>query len=197
MQANTKQGSALPLLLAFFIGGPILLLLVIVCAIASFFWVGPEIRTLRNAALENSAGRFEKKLELNVGRASFATARLATSFIHDIPDEAKVALNSAKGAQVSIYKVHRLTADHAKIFTDADRKMEKRGWYRIVGVTHDDNTVAVYVPMKMNSPQNTEVCVLVLSRDQLVCAYGRTDLEPLFKIGMEKAKRECPQLAMQ
>jgi len=196
MKTNEKRGSALPLLLVFFVGGPIVLLLAIAIGIATFFWVSPEIRILRNAAIENSSGRFEKKIELNVGRASFGAAKLATAFISDIPDEARVALNSAKGAQVSIYKAHVASADYRKVFESADRKMEKRGWYRIVGVANRDNSVAVYIPTKMNSAHDTEACVMVLNGDQLVCAYGRSDLEPLFKLGMNKAKAEFPELAM-
>jgi len=197
MQTNQKRWSPFPWLLAFFIGGPLLLLFVILIGISSFFWVSPEIRTLRNAVLENSSGQFHRKIELNVGRASFGLAKFASGFINGIPEEARMALSSAKGAQVSIYRGHGTFVDARKLLATADQQMEKRGWYRLVGVSKDDNLLAIYTPKLMDSANDVEACVLVLNREQLVCAYGRSDLQPLFKLAMQKAKMEFPELAMQ
>ena len=196
MQTNQKRRSLVPWLLAFFLGGPLLLLIVVLLGIGSFFWVSPEIRTLRNAVLENSSGQFQRKIELNVGRASFGLARFASGFVRDIPEEARMALNSVKGAQVSIYKGTGTYVDTKKVFAAADQKMQQRGWNRLVGVAKEDHLVAVYIPNAFSSPVNMEACVLVLKRDQLICAYGRSDLQPLFNLAMQKAKMEFPELAM-
>lgn len=183
-------------LLLFFVAGPILLMLLTAGGIASFFFVRPEVRYLRNAAIENSSGQFEKQVELNVGHCSFAVAQLIGSFLPKLPEEAKVALKSARGAQVSVMKARWVKPDSAGIIRSADRRMRSRGWERIVGVAQRDCTVAVYVPVKMTSARNAKACVLVLNEEQLVCVYGKSDLQPVVNLALKRAHREWPQIAM-
>jgi len=196
MDKIKSKRSALPFLLAFFIGGPLLLLMLLLLGIGSYFWVSPEIRTMRNSVIENSSGKFDRKIELNVGRWSFAAARLAGLFLRNLPDEARTALNCAQGAQVSVYETRGVVTDDNALFKDLDVKMENQGWERVVGAIHETTTVALFVPRNMNSPEKTEICAMVLSDGHLVCVYGKSNVQPLVKMVMEKAKSEFPEIAL-
>jgi hypothetical protein len=191
-----KSKSPLKWLLVFFIAGPLLLFGMSALGVASYFWVGPEVRGLRDAALQNASGHFHRKIELNVGRCSFGLAHLIAPFIPKMPKEARQALSAAKAAQVSIYETDRRFTESVGMLRAADEGMTRRGWMRLVGVAQHDCTVAVYIPKKMSSARNARVCVLALNERQLVCVYARTDLEPLWRLAMTHVRHDFPKLAL-
>jgi len=156
------------------------------------FGVSSETRALRDAALENSSNRAEEKFELGLGMFTFGAAKMALKYI-DIPAEARTALTSVHGAEVSIYDLTEPCSRLGSVLTAADRAMEKRDCDRLVGVIHENQLVAVYVPHKMSSTQNAKVSVLVLNDRQMVCASARGNVQDLLEIGLEKARAKFPK----
>ncbi|MGN6385145.1 MAG: hypothetical protein ACTHMT_02790 [Verrucomicrobiota bacterium] len=191
----TQKKSPLKWFVLFFIGGPMLLMLCTALLIGSFFWVSPEVRALRNTVIENSSGRVEKQLELSVGRGTFVVARCVSPFIRELPEPARIALESARGVQVSIMKT-KGPVRSAKILASAKKLMESKGWEQMAGVMQSDCTVAVFVPHNLKSGDLAEACVLVVNEGQVVTVYGKSDLRPLVNFAMDQAMRKWPEIAM-
>jgi hypothetical protein len=156
------------------------------------FRVGSETSALRDAALDNGLSSAEQKIEVGVGMFTIGAARLAVHYIKDVPDEARTILGSVKGAEVSVYRVHDRTGKMTAILAAADDAMKARHCTRLVGVIHEDQLVAVYVPCEMDSPRNVKTSVLVLNRDNLVCATAHADIRDLLDLAMEKIEEKAP-----
>lgn len=157
------------------------------------FRVSRDTAVLRDAVIENSSGSWDEKIEFGVGRLTFAAAQFGSRYV-DLPDEARVVLGAASAGEVGVYECHgaRTADDRAKMLTEADEKLAKRGWDRLVGVMQDDQLVAVYVPSDVKSLRSMKVCVLVLNGSQLVCASARASIEPLLGLALEKAELQLP-----
>lgn len=158
------------------------------------FRVSRDTTVLRDAVLDNSSADWDQKVELGAGRLTFALAHIGSRWV-DMPEEAREIFGSVSGGEVSVFesKGKRHREDRAKILEIADRKMSGRGWERMVGVSQEENFVAVYVPKEQTSTRNVRVCVLVLNERNLVCASARTDLKPLLKLAMEKTDENFPR----
>ena len=177
-----RANPALKWVLAFLIGGPILLAVAVAILVASFFWVGPEVRALRNAVIENSNAEWKRVVELSFGRHSFGMASFASSFISEMPPEAHAALQSARQCEVSVYQLNGGKVSREGVLNRADEKMKESGWYRAVGVLSGDDTVAVYLPLAPQDSLELSACVLVLNKEQLVCVSAESNLEPLMQL---------------
>jgi hypothetical protein len=154
------------------------------------FRVGSETSALRDAALDNGVSGADQKIELGVGMLTIGVAMLAVHYIKDVPNEARTVLASVHGAEVSVYQLHRRTRTMPAILAAADQAMKARHCTRLVGVIHEDQLVAVYVPLEMDSPRNVKASVLVLNRDNLVCATAHADIRDLLDLAMEKSKKK-------
>ena len=158
------------------------------------FRVSSDTRALRDAALNNGLKGAKEKIELALGRFTCAAANFGLSYVQtdEIPPEARLALGSVKGAEVSVYQFQRQSVDRAKVLADADQAMEKRGCERLAGVIQDDQLVAVYVPKKMSSPRDIKFSVLVLAENSLVCASARGDVRAVMDLAMARAHEHLP-----
>ncbi len=90
--------------------------------------------------------------------------------------------------------VYKLTdangiASAAEILADTDTTMNKRGWERVVGVVHDQQTVAIYVPHKGLSKSNLECALLVLHDRDLIIAAGSGNPMPLIELASKKIEQ--------
>jgi|KBSSwiStaDraftv2_1062776.scaffolds.fasta_scaffold532002_2 hypothetical protein len=153
------------------------------------FRVSSDTRALRDAALDAGFTRADEKIEIGVGFFTVGLARLASKYV-DIPDEARTALSSLKQAECAVYEVHQRRESLASILRDADKAMEHRACDRLVGVIHENQLVAVYVPHDMNSAHDVKASVLVLNGKQLVCATARADARDLVQLAMEKVREQ-------
>jgi len=158
------------------------------------FRVSSDTRALRDAALEGGFARADEKIEVGVGFFTVHLARLATKYI-DMPPEARTALDSLKKAECAIYDVHQRRESLTTILAEADHAMDRRGCDRLVGVIHEDQLVAVYVPRGMSSSHDIKASVLVLNKNQLVCATARADAQDLLELAMSKVREQIPSLA--
>ena len=155
------------------------------------FRVSSQTQALRDAALDSGFARADEKIEIGVGFFTVGLAKLATHYI-DIPPEARTALSSLKQAECAVYEVHQRRESLASILMEADKAMESRGCERLVGVIHEGQLVAVYVPRDMNSAQDVKASVLVLNRNQLVCVTARANASDLVRLALNKVREESP-----
>ena len=110
------------------------------------FRVSSETRVLRDAALENGVDGAEETIEFGVGFFTVGLVKLGARFV-ELPPEAKMAIGSVDGAEVSIYELHGKKGDPAVVLKAADKGMSKRGWERVVkeypaAVVFEDGTRA-------------------------------------------------------
>ena len=108
------------------------------------------------------------------------------------PEEARIALDAMRSVEVSVNELHGhgYEPNRAEVLAEADRRMSKRGWDRLVCVLDRDSAVAVYVSPEDVTSSDVRVSVLVMDGKQMVAATGRGRLEPLYALAMRKAPME-------
>lgn len=163
----------------------------LVCA-TGCFRVSSDTRALRDAGLEIAGEGAQEQIELGVGFFTVGLAKLGAKFL-ELPPEAKIVMDSVRGAECSIYELQRHKSNLAAVLARADKAMQKRGRERILGVIDGRELVAVYIPRSMKSHRDLDVSVLVLNQEQLVCVSARGDMEPLLQVALEKAKEQMPR----
>jgi hypothetical protein len=71
-----------------------------------------------------------------------------------------------------------------------DKAMEKKGWTRIVGVAHEEELVAIYMPANRSSSNRIQCCLAVLSHRDLVVVAAHGNPEPLMQVLMKRFELE-------
>lgn len=154
----------------------------VVVGIVSVFRLSPEAAILRESALAQANGPSSKKIALHVGMLTTGLVRVGSHFFR-VPAEPQAALDAIRGAEVGIYKLQGdAGVDHGAILARADKGMSARRWDRVVGVSREDELVAVYVPRRDLSTARAKCCVLVLKGRDLVVAGASGNLNSLVKI---------------
>jgi len=99
-------------------------------------------------------------------------------------------LDTLHRVEVGVYRLpeRQTPGEAAQILADTDRTMAKRGWDRIVGVLHEDKTVAIYAPHKGLSRSSIECAVMVLHDRDLIIAAGSGNPLPLIELASGKVK---------
>lgn len=172
----------------------IFLLIVIalpIYAVTSVLRLGMESIGLRDAVvpIASVSGRCDKRIEINVGAGLLGIARLACGFA-DVPEEARLALQSVRRLQVGVYYLPDAGSDHrGTIMERATAVLEGRDWERIVGVVDGSDVVGVFVPRDVDGAKDLDVCVLVLSDHDLVVVSARANVNALAPL-IERAIRE-------
>jgi len=157
--------------------------LVTVIGITSYFRLSPEAAILRESAMAGVKGTWSKKIALNVGFFTTGFVRAGSHFFKLDP-QAQAAFDSIRGGEVGIYKLKEQFGwvNHGAILTRADKAMSARRWDRVVGVSQNQQLVAVYMPRRGLSAQRIRCCVLVLKDGDLVIAGATGNLDPLLRI---------------
>jgi hypothetical protein len=165
------------------VGGLMVGFALIVIGVVSFFRLSTETAILRDSALVGVNGTFNKKITLNVGTLTTGIVRLG-SHLFKLAPEPQAAFDSIRGAEVGIYKLQGNAGwvDHGAILARADKAMSARRWDRVVGVSRENELVAVYLPRCGLSTARLKCCVLILQGRDLVVAGARANLDPLLKI---------------
>jgi len=108
-------------------------------------------------------------IQISLGRASFAALRGGFSFAQSAEIiEARDASATLRQASVGVYQRRNGSGDYssAELLASADKRMQKRGWTRIVGVADGKDTVMVYVPN--NAEEFDRLCVAVVNVREMV-----------------------------
>jgi hypothetical protein len=134
--------------------------------------------------LEELPGKWDNQVTLHSGFVTTALVR-AGARLFKLPPEAQAAISSVHGLDVAVYKQSQATAgwvDPGAIMARADEAMSARRWDRVVGVSRDDELVAVYAPRRGVTLNSVRCCVLVLHRNDLVVAGANGNVEPLVEV---------------
>jgi hypothetical protein len=73
-----------------------------------------------------------------------------------------------------------------QLFGRTDKKMQARGWTRLVGVHENNQTVLVYVADGMDTSGRMDLCVAVVEGDKLVIVSTNVDADALSKLAEMK-----------
>jgi hypothetical protein len=161
-------------------------------ALAGVLWnsvrIGSDARALRVSAHAASGIAWQREVELSVGALPLGLARVVMGFVRQAPEEARMALRAVRSVEVGVYRAqpsHGPIEAHT-VLTSADKTMTARGWDRVVGVSEGREVVGIYVPRKMASARNVEVCVLVLDGDEMVVVSARGNLEAALELACNR-----------
>lgn len=155
--------------------------------VISFFQLSGDASALRATALEALPGKWNNKVTLHPGFFTTALVRTVAPFFK-LPPEAQAAIASLRGAEVAVYKNSQASADWVNtgaLLARADRTMSARRWDRVVGVSQQDELVAVYAPRGGLGANSVRCCVLVLHRNDLVVAGASGNIDPLIEIAQQ------------
>ena len=157
-----------------------------VIGVASYFRLSSEASALSESVIAGN-GMWNKKIALNVGFFTTGLVRAGSRFVK-MPPEPRAAFDSIRGAEVGVYQLEKSAGwmDQDAILARADKAMSARRWDRVVGVSHEHELVAVYVPHRGFSTARMKCCVLVLQDRNLVIAGASGNLEPLLELAQTK-----------
>ena len=189
MQTPAPRTSLHKWLLRIFLGSFVLALAAPIALAFAVLHVSSDTRVLRNAAIYGDGAKWQKQVEVNVGSLPLWAARCVLPFT-PAPPEAQQALSAVRSVEVSLHELRESEPDRARIMREADEKMSKRGWDRVVGVLDEKTALAVYALPESGHGGNVKVSVLVLDGKQMVAVSGRAKLEPLFDLAMSKANEQ-------
>jgi len=150
--------------------------------------VSGDTRALRNTVIHGDDARWNKQVELNLGSLPFTLARVAMPFIEGVDPEIKMAVSAVRGLELSVHELKSSEPDRARILAEADVKMTKRGWDRVVAVLDGRTAVAVYTQTGRGNELN--ISALVLEGKQMVAVTGQGNLQPLYELAMKKVEEE-------
>ena len=153
------------------------------------FRVSSDVRALRESVTKTAATDWDQEIEIGVGAITLNLARAGLALV-DLPPEARVALDAARGAEVGVYRLHNAhkALNRAAILSAADRAMAGRGWDRIVGVLDRRELVAIYAPSDVRSARNVKICLLTVSGEEMIVASARSNLEPLMEMAFRQTE---------
>jgi len=165
------------------LGGIVVGFVVLVIGVISYFRLSPETTILRESAMAGMRGTWNKTIALNVGVLTTSAVR-AGSHLFRLAPEPQAALDAVRAAEVGVYKISENAGqvDHRAILARADKAMSARRWDRVVGVSRENELVAVYVPRRGLSAQRIQCCVLVLQGKDLIVVGATGNLDPLLQI---------------
>ncbi|HWW01142.1 MAG TPA: hypothetical protein VNZ64_15710 [Candidatus Acidoferrum sp.] len=154
-----------------------------VVGVTGYFRLGSETTALRQSLMGSVDGQWKKTIAVHLGWFTTSLVRAGSQLVKLDP-EPRAAIEAVRGVEVGVYKLHgdSQREDHGAILARADKAMNRRGWVRVVGVSHDRDLVTVYMPRKGMSMRNLKCCVMVFNGRDLVVASARGNLEPLWAI---------------
>jgi hypothetical protein len=202
METPSPKTSLRKWLLRIFLGSFVLALAAPIALAFAVLHVSGDTRMLRNTVIHGDGATWQKQVEVNVGFLPLWVARCVLPFT-PAPLEAQHAFSAVRSVEVSLHELRASAPDRARIIREADEKMRKRGWDRVVGVVDRDTAVAVYAQPESGRGGNVKISVLVLDGKQMVAVTGRAKLEPIMELAMSKAnegflakhRRHAPMIA--
>jgi hypothetical protein len=169
----------------------LLLAIVIVVEVVSWFHLSSDTKALRNSLIKSSGVEWRQRIALNAGGLTLSAVRAGLSFVH-LDAGARAALQSVRGAEVGVYQLPSgaKPPDRAAMLAAADAAMTARGWDRVVGVMDGRDLVTVYLPDKTASACRMKCCLMVFDGQEMVVVSARANLEPLLKYALARQRAE-------
>jgi hypothetical protein len=162
-----------------------------VVGVTGYFRLSSETAALRESLMGSVDGQWKKTIAVHLGWFTTGLVRAGSRLVKLDP-EPRAALDAVRGVEVGVYKVQdgAERQDHGAILAKADKAMTRRGWVRVVGVSHDRELVAIYMPRKGTSLRSMRCCLMVFNGRELVVASARGNLEPLWAIAEKHIELE-------
>ncbi|GEM_PF-2202852 len=179
----THQGSILKLLLVLMMLG---LALVVSVGAMVYLSIRPtsSFRDVQDIVLNELPQKPNMRISVRAPSVIVSLARFGLSFVDDIDDEARLAMESIRGGQVGVYQLPQPVsqANKVRIMSRVDAALSKNKWSRSGAVVERDEMVLVYAPDNLDDPGDLEVLTLVLSNNELVLVSAKGDLRPVYQI---------------
>ncbi|RXK56493.1 hypothetical protein ESB00_11690 [Oleiharenicola lentus] len=167
--------------------------MVVALGVASMFRLNGEAALLRKEVMTASNSEWNTKVQISAGWCALTTARTILRVVeHEHRDEAQLALAAVRRASVGVYeRVGRAGEMSAgRMVTEIDRKMQTRGWSRLVGVMERHETVLVYTSDELETGDKLEICVAVLNGDEMVVVSTKVDAGKLLELASKHLPAE-------
>jgi len=135
----------------------------------SYLALDSDAAFLRRGIVRASGTEWKTTIQISLGRVSFAALRGGLSFVKDNDViEARDALSTLRKTSVGVYQRLGESGEWAstELMSDTDKRMQHRGWTRIVGVVDGKDTVMVYVPR--DGDEIDRFCVAVINAREMV-----------------------------
>jgi hypothetical protein len=177
---------------------PLLLLVLLVAGVASFFHPGSDARALRNGLMNSSGVEWRQRIVVNAGHFTLGAVRAGLSCVKLDPG-ARAAIQSVRTAGVGVYQLPSGAPrpDRAAMLAAADSTMTARGWERVVGVLDGKDLVAIYLQGKKVSVHHLKCCVMVFDGKEMVLVSVQGNPEPLitYALAQPGLRARTPWLA--
>jgi hypothetical protein len=162
-----------------------------VVGVTGYFRLSSETAALRESLMGSVDGQWKKTIAVHLGWFTTGLVRAGSRLVKLDP-EPRAAIEAVRGVEVGVYKVRDGSEqeDHAAILAKTDKAMTRRGWVRVVGVSHDRELVTIYMPRKGMSLRNMKCCLMVFNGRDLVVVSARGNLEPLWAIAQKHLESE-------
>jgi len=161
----------------------VLLVVLVAAGVASCFYLGSDVRALRDEVIQSSGAAWRRQIVVNASYLPLGIVRAGLSCARLDP-AARAALRSVHAAGVGVYQLSGGSPpDRAAMLAAADSAMTARGWERAVGVADGRNLVTVYFPKKI-SVQRLKCCVMVFDGKELVLVSAQGNPEPLLEYAL-------------
>lgn len=129
--------------------------------------------------------RFEKEIELSLGKTAMGTMKCLCLLIPDTR-EARKYLKDISGVSVAVYEVESLPPlNEVELPKRLKRLLADKGWDVLVKAREEDQIVWILYQEHRRSIRN--LCVLALERDELVLVRLRGRLDRLFAQALEES----------
>ncbi len=145
---------------------------------ASYLTLDRDAAILRRHVMTATNADWHTNVQMTLGRATINAVNFGLGFVDkkDVAD-ARGALAAVGRASVGVYRRTSALSNWSRteLFVQTDQAMLKRGWVRLVGVVDGKDTVLIYVSQDMQADKMMEVCLAVVSGDELVVASTKVD----------------------
>lgn len=154
-----------------------------IMGVLSYFQLSSPSAALRQSVMNSVPGGWQTRVQVNLGWFTTHLVRAGSHFVK-LPPEAHAALASVSAVEVGVYQLtdKSTPTDVGLLFSKADKAMARRGWERIVGVSQNDETVAIYMPRRGLREAHVQCCLFVFNQRELVVGSARGNVEPLLAL---------------
>ncbi len=168
----------------------------VACAmlVASVVRLNADAAVLRSEITHASGARWRTMVQFSVPRAGVSAARVVTSFINDVPPEAREALDAVRSASVGVYDCAPCDAGHGLPVAAIDDVMVGRGWVRLVGVVDARDTVLVYLSPARAAAVPSSACIAVRSGSQFVVVAADFNASALARLASEQIAKHAGEM---
>lgn len=147
-----------------------------------------EARAIQQTVLASMPGRWERTVELRVGRLPTLCAQTAAKLIA-LPPAARAGVQAVRSVNLGVYQRRHAGQEESPtsaVLEQVRQVMKDRDWETVVAVSQEHQSVGVFTPRSTSNfprhPNHLTACVFVLQADELVVVSGDVNLDPLLEL---------------